>query len=134
MEYIFVVLFFISGVIAYFISKRNISIRGMLLLNSILLFINFCLLFLPAESDFIFDLYLIFLLLTISGIIMRLITPITLNLINRFFSKILHKKYYRQTYFELLNEGHRLFFCVLTFNTLKIFLQLLIFMTCFFDY
>ena len=134
MEYIIIFLFCISGAIAFLITKKIVSIRSALLLNLSLLFVNWGLLFLPRQNDFIVNCYVIFFVLTIFGIIMRFVAPIILNLINRFFSTIQHQKYVHQTYTELLNEGHRMFFCVLLFNTLRIFLQLLILMALFFDF
>ena len=73
--------------------------------------------------------YIILLVLTLLGVLMRIISPIIFNLAGSFVAKITKQDYEWLTYDQLMKEkqsGNKMYFCVLTFTTLKVALYLML--------
>ncbi len=125
MEYLIVVtVFFLSSILAYFIMKKEVPILTKILVNAVALCITGAAMFATGLQETTFSLYILVLGITILGILMRVIAPVFLNLFSRVMAKIHKESYTKQSYNELMSCGHRMFFCVLTFTTLKILIYI----------
>ncbi len=75
-------------------------------------------------------LYVILVTLTLGGVAAHFIAPPLLNAIGRAVSAATGEKYKDMTYDELLRDGHRMYFAVLLFTTLKLFLYTMLVCVC----
>lgn len=121
MIWIISLLFLFSGVGAYFVIKTNIRYLYKIFINCCIIIISWLCLFLSNISELSILSIMAFSFLTFLGIIFHFITPLTLNFVGKFLSKLTQQSFSSKTYNELLNDGHRMYFCILLFTTLKIF-------------
>ena len=131
MVWAIILLFFLSGICAYFTLKANIRYRYKILFNSCILIISFILLIISNISDLSVLLYVLLFMIVCMGIIIHFIFPLILNIVGICFSKQTRHSYSLKTYNEHLNNGHRMYFCVLLFTTFKIFLLVMFIASCF---
>lgn len=125
MEYItLIILFVLSIFLAYFIIKVKLLFYKKMIINLFLLLVCGCIMIITGIKETSFLIYVLLLILTLLGILMHIIAPFVLNLIGILLSKIQKEKYTVQTYDEFMQEGHRMYFCVLIFTTLKVWLYI----------
>ena len=125
MEYmIMVTVFFGSAFLAYFITKKRMPFWCQALSNLFFLLVSGVLMLITGVQETSLLIYVILLLITLLGIFMRILTPVLLNLVGNILSKIHEQAYEKQNYEQMLQDGHRMFFGVLLFTTLKVLLYL----------
>lgn len=126
MVWIVILLFIFSGISAYFITKVNIKYQYKILINCCTSVVCWIWLLLTDISELSLLLLIAFSCLVLSGIIIHFLAPLFLNIVGRFFSKLTRETYFPKTYEEHLNDGYRMYFCVLLFTTLKIFILVML--------
>ncbi len=125
MEYIALIFIFIfSSLFAHFLIKQNIRSALKILLNIVGLIIFFFLVLLSGVKETSLTIYIFLILMTILGIIMRLVTPFVLNFVGFIFAKITKQEYKWTNYSQLFeaDQSNKMYFCVLSFVTLKLIL------------
>lgn len=136
MEYIFIFLFLASTFLAYWIMKIKISFGHKVLCNISLLLVSAIWMVLTRIQEGTLLIYILILLFTSMGILMRLTAPIVLNCTGRILSKLQKQSYEQQSYEpksyeQWMQDGHKMFFCVLLFTTMKVLLYMLLVMSAF---
>ena len=130
MEYIVLIfLYALSMLFAYFIMKFTCKFFKKCLINLLILLTCGCIICVTGLKETSLLVYLILFSLTLLGILMRIITPLILNVIGSLLAKILKQDYTWRTYEQLMYEeqsGYKMYFCVLTFTTLKIVLYMIL--------
>ena len=123
MEYfILIVAFLLSTLGGILLLRISLSLPLKAFLNFALLSIS-CIGLLATEiRETSLLIYMLLLFLTPIGILTRLFAPLILNLIGRVLSKLQHQQYTPLDYDSLMHSGHKMYFCALTFTTLKILL------------
>lgn len=125
MVWAIILLFVFSGISAYFVMKSHLKYWCKILIN---LCINLACWMWSLFTD-ISELSLLLLVsfscLTLLGIIIHFIAPLFLNIIGKCFSKWNRDTYSPKTYEEHLHDGHRMYFCILLFTTLKTFVLIM---------
>lgn len=125
MEYIVsIAVFAFSIFFAYFLVKAKLSFAKKVVINLLVLLVCGCITFATGLKETSFLIYILLLLLTFGGILMRVITPFVLNFIGIVLSKIQKEPYTMLNYEEFMQSGSRMYFCVLTFSTLKVLLYI----------
>ena len=71
-------------------------------------------------------LYVIIFFFTVLGVAVHFIIPLLLNSIAKIVSKATQQSYTRKSYRELLLDGHRMYFAVLLYTTIKFELYVLL--------
>lgn len=123
MEYlILIAMFVLSTIVAYWIMQKEMSILTKIFTNAFILCFSGAAMIVTGFKETSFLLYVLLLSTTLLGILMRIITPICLNFLGRIVAKIQKEPYTEQSYDDIMHSGHKMFFCVLTFTTLKVFL------------
>ena len=130
MEYIVIFLLFLASTfLAYKIIGLKVSLWHKVLYNISFLFVSAVLMFLTRIQELTLLIYILILLLTLLGILMRLAVPTVLNCIGQFLAKITKLPYEHQNYEQLMQDGHKMFFCVLLFTSVKVLLYIALFMS-----
>lgn len=114
---------------AYYITKINLKECVKVIINFLSLFVFGIFVVLSGLKETALLIYITLLVMTLFGILMRIISPIILNLAGSFVAKITKQDYEWLTYkqlMELEQSGYKMYFCVLTFTTLKIALYLML--------
>ena len=131
MEYLFsILLFIISTILAYLMVKRNYTFWTSIALDLLLLSLGGVAMIITEFKETPFLIYNLLCFFTLLGKITRLVAPLFLNAIRRILSKLQKEKYEVKSYNELMQSGHRMFFCVLSFTTLKNALYFLLILSC----
>ena len=120
--------FFCSAVLAYLITKKQMAFWCKVLCNVFFLLVSGALVLITGVRETALLIYALLLPITLLGIVMRIVTPLVLNLIGNILSKITNQVYEKQNYEQIMQDGYRMFFCVLTFTTLKVFLYVALLM------
>lgn len=123
---VLIALFTISTLSAYHLLKVNVAYYLKLIFNIILLIISACILVATNISETSLLIYMLILIMTSLGILLHFIVPIVLNGIGIVLSKIQGEHYVSLRYDELMRSGHRMYFCVLAFLTLKVVLYIIL--------
>ena len=124
---VLIALFAVSTLAAYHLLKINIAFYKRVVFNIILLIVSACILTATQIDETSLLIYILILILTLLGILMRIIAPIILNAVGRVISKLQGNRYEALSYDEFMHSGHRMYFCVLLFLTLKIVLYTILF-------
>lgn len=128
MEYLILsLIFIISMIVGYYIQKIQISLHWRILINLFSLIICGLLLFITRIKETSLLVYILLVLFTFSGLLVRLVVPVVLNILEKILAHIKKDTYEPQTYDELMKSGHKMYFCVLTFTTIKVMLYVLLF-------
>ena len=123
MEYVAMIfVFFGSSVLAYLITKKRIAFWCKVLSNVFFLLVSGALMLITGVRETTLLIYALLFPITLLGILTRIFTPLVLNLIGNILSKIQNQVYEKQNYEQIMQDGHRMFFCVLLFTTLKVLL------------
>ena len=123
MEYVAMIfVFFGSSVLAYLITKKRIAFWHKVLSNVFFLLVSGALMLITGVRETTLLVYALLCPITLLGILTRIFTPLVLNLIGNILSKIQNQVYEKQNYEQIMQDGHRMFFCVLLFTTLKVLL------------
>lgn len=130
MEYILILSFILSGISAYFLLKIKIKYPTKLMVNAAFLIAATVLMVLTGWTDTAILIYVILVSLTVGGVITHFLAPLILNAVGRAASSATGEKYKDMTYDELLYDGHRMYFAVLLFTTLKLFLYAMLVCVC----
>ena len=130
MEYILILSFLLSGISAYFLLKAKIKYHIKLMVNAAFLIAATVLKVLTGWTDTAILIYVILVSLTVGGVITHFLAPLILNAVGRAASSATGEKYKDMTYDELLYDGHRMYFTVLLFTTLKLFLYAMLVCVC----
>lgn len=130
MEYILILSFLLSGISAYFLLKAKIKYHIKLMVNAAFLIAATVLMVLTGWTDTAILIYVILVSLTVGGVITHFLAPLILNAVGRAASSATGEKYKDMTYDELLYDGHRMYFAVLLFTTLKLFLYAMLVCVC----
>ena len=125
MEWIVILLFIFSGIVAYFTMKPPLKYGYKILINCCTVIACWTWLLWADISELSLLLLIAFSCLTLLGIIIHFLAPLVLNIIGKCFSKLSRDIYSPRTYTEHLNDGHRMYFCILLFMTLKTFLLIM---------
>lgn len=125
MGWIIILLFMFSGISAYFTMKTTIKYGYRILINCCIEVACWIWLFLTDISELSLLLLIAFSCLALLGIITHFLAPLFLNVIGKCFSKLNRDTYSPRTYDEHLYDGHRMYFCILLFTTLKTFLLIM---------
>lgn len=125
MGWIIILLFVFSGISAFFATKATIKYGIKILINCCIEVACWIWLFLTDISELSLLLLIAFSCLTLLGIITHFLAPLFLNIIGKCFSKLNRNTYTPRTYDEHLHDGHRMYFCILLFTTLKTFLLIM---------
>lgn len=118
---IIILLFIFSGISAYFTMKVTIKYGYKIFINCCIEVVCWTWLFLTDIYELSLLLLIAFSCLTLLGIITHFLAPLFLNTIGKCFSKLNRNTYSSKTYDEHLHDGHRMYFCILLFTTLKTF-------------
>ena len=130
MEYVAMIfVFFGSAVLAYLITKKRIAFWCKVLCNVFFLLVSGALMLITGVRETTLLIYALLFPITLLGIVMRIVTPVVLNLIGNILSKIQNQAYEKQNYEQIMQDGHRMFFCVLLFTTLKVLLYVALLMS-----
>lgn len=130
MEYVTVIFSFCgSAFLAYLITKKRKTFWYQVLYNAVFLLVSGILMLMTGIQETTLLTYVLLLVITLLGILMRIVTPVVLNFVGDILSRMQNQQYEKQSYDQLMQEGHRMFFCVLTFTTLKVFLYVALFMS-----
>lgn len=130
MEYVTIILVFLgSAILAYLISKKRIVFWRKILWNIFFLLVSGVMMLLTGIRETTLLIYMLLILTIFLGILMRMITPVVLNLIGYVMSKIQKQVYEKQKYEQMMQDGHRMYFCVLTYTTLKVVLYVALLMS-----
>ena len=130
MEYFIIIAFILSGISAYFIIKSKIRYPIKLMLNAAFLIAATVLMVLTGWTDTATLIYVILVSLTVGGVITHFLAPPIFNAVGRAASSATGEKYKDMTYDELLYDGHRMYFAVLLFTTLKLLLYAMLVCVC----
>ena len=130
MEYIIIISAIVSAISAYFILRAQIKYPIKLIGNAVLLLLSLALMALTGWKDLSIFIYIIIVIFTILGISAHFLAPLLFNAIGRALAEMTKQKYQDMTYDELLYDGHRIYFAVLLFTTVKIFLYTLLICAC----
>ena len=125
MVWIIILLLIFSGISAYFTMKATIKYQYKILINCCIVLACWIWLFLTDISELSLLLLIVFSCLQLLGIITHFLAPLFLNAIGKCFSKLNQDTYSPKTYDEHLHDGHRMYFCILLFTTLKTFLLIM---------
>ena len=120
-----------SAVLACFIIKSQIPFPWRVLFNVIFLLLSGAFVVLTGLEETSLLVYILLFVLTLLGILTRLAAPPVLNFIGRLLANIQKQEYTNQTYEQLMRDGHRMYFCVWLFATLKVWLYILLGMSLF---
>ena len=130
MEYAVMIFVFLgSAVLAYLIIRKRISVWCKILCNMFLLLVSGVLMLITGGQETTLLIYVLLFSITILGILMRFFTPVVLNLIGNILSKMQNQVYEKQNYEQIMQDGHRMFFCVMLFTTLKVLLYVALLMS-----
>lgn len=130
MEYVAIIFVFLgSAVLAYLITKKRIAFWCKVWWNVFFLLISGALMLTTGIRETTLLIYALLFPITLLGILMRMFTPVVLNLIGNILSKIQNQVYEKQNYEQMMQDGHRMFFCVLMFTTLKVLLYVALLMS-----
>ena len=113
----------------HFILKMCISIFKKIIFNAILLIINYGLCILSDMNEYVVVAYTLFFILIVLGILMRILTPIISNSLDKIVSKYIHKKEFTPLTFEELETAdplHSITRCRHFYVSLKLLHQVLI--------
>ena len=130
MEYIVILLAAaVCMLMAYCLMKIKLKAFIKVLINFASLFVLGIIMVVSGLIETTLLIYIILLVLTLLGVLMRIISPIIFNLAGSFVAKITKQDYEWLTYDQLMKEkqsGNKMYFCVLTFTTLKVALYLML--------
>lgn len=121
MIWVTIVFFLFSGIWAYFALKIKMKYEYNILINLCLLASCWLWLLLTDISELSILLVLAYTFLIIIGVIAHFVTPLILNSLGSCLSKLTQQSFSPKTYNELLDDGYRMYFCVLLFSTIKNF-------------
>ena len=113
--------FLLSGVFAFFALKIKIKYGYKILINSLLLASCWIWLLFTDLTDLSVLLVSAYTCLTVVGVITHFIAPLILNFFGSFISKLTKQPFSPRTFDAHFNDGHRMYFCILLFTTIKIF-------------
>ena len=134
MEYMVAILAFaVSSLMAYYIMKIKLKVFIKGILNFFSLFVLGIIMIVSGLNETTLLVYIILIAMTLLGLLMRIISPLVLNLVGNFAAKITKQDYEWLTYDQLMNleqSGNKMYFCVLTFTTTKVVLYLMFFASC----
>ncbi|MBQ9780909.1 MAG: hypothetical protein IJW00_08195 [Clostridia bacterium] len=68
--------------------------------------------------------------LTVGGVVTHFLAPPILNALGQAMAAITKQTYRHMTYDELLFDGHKMYFAVLLFTTMKLFLYAILVCVC----
>lgn len=125
MIWIIILLFIFSGISAYFIMKSPFKYGHKILIDLCINLACWMWLLFTDISELSLLLLISFSCLTLLGIITHFLAPLFLNIVGKCFSKWNRETYSPRTYEEHLHDGHRMYFCILLFTTLKTFLLIM---------
>ena len=132
MVYAIIVLVIIgSAYLAYRITKKRRTFWRNVFYNVIFLLISAILILMTGIQETSLLIYSLILLFTLLGILARIFTPIVLNFTEKVLSRLFKQAYEKQSYEQRLDDGQKMFFCVLFFNTTKVLLYVALFMSMF---
>lgn len=120
-----------SAVLAYLIVKRQKGWRNKVLCDIAFLLISGIIMLLTDIQETTLLIFVLLLAFTLLGILTRVFTPIVLNCVGNLLSKVCKQEYKKQSYEQMFQESHRMFFCALQFTTLKLFLYISLIMSAF---
>ncbi len=119
----------LSLLMAYYLMKIKLKAFIKVLINFASLLVFGFFIAVSGLRETALMIYIILLSMTLFGVLMRIISPIILNLVGRFVAKITKQDYEWLTYDQLMNEkhsGNKMYFCVLAFTTLKVVLYFML--------
>lgn len=119
MEYIIICSFILSAILAYFLNKIKIKYSIYIIINIVLLTLLFLLLCFTGVKGTSLLLFFLIVLMTVIGIISHYVFPVVLNAVTFVVAKITKESYQRVDYNALLKDGHKMYFAILLFNTIK---------------
>ncbi len=125
MVWIIILLFVCSGISAYFVVKSPFKYGHKILIDLCINLACWIWLLFTDISELSLLLLISLSCLTLLGIITHFLAPLFLNIIGKCFSKWNRDTYSPRTYKEHLHDGHRMYFCILLFTTLKTFLLIM---------
>ena len=125
MEFLIIISFAICGVAAYYFNKINIRYAIKIAINIVSLLVSFIILCLIDITSTSMLIYVIIFFFTVLGVAVHFIIPLLLNSIAKIVSKATQQSYTRKSYRELLLDGHRMYFAVLLYTTIKFELYVL---------
>lgn len=126
---VFVLSFFVSSLIAYFVLKHRIKLILKLLINFVSLLCLGLFVFLSGLKEISLLLYILLVLVTILGILMRILSWVILNFVGTLITKITRQDYEWQKYDQLIKEepsGNKMYFCIFLFTSLKVTLYMVL--------
>lgn len=130
MEYVvFILLLTLSTVLAYLIIKLKHNFLLKCLLNLMALLGFGVVMVMSGLKEISLLVYLILLGVTVLGVLMRIITPLFLNLIGSLVARITKQEYTWKKYAQLMKaeqSGNKMYFCILAFTTLKVVLYMIL--------
>ena len=130
MEYVVIFCVFCSSVIlAYLITKKRRAFWRKILYNTIFLLVSGILILMTGIRETSLLIYSLLLVFTLLGVLMRIFTPVVLNFVGYVLSRFQKQQYEKQSYEQLMQDGNRMFFCVLLFTTIKNLLYISLFMS-----
>ena len=133
MEYIVILLSAIlCWIAAYYIMKIKLKVFVKVLINFVSLLVFGIFMVVSGLRETTLLIYIILLVMTLFGMLMKIISPIFLNLVGNVVAKITKQDYEWLTYDQLMREkpsGIKMYFCILTFTTFKVALYLMLFIS-----
>ena len=131
MDYIVIILIFgISHLLAYLIIRKKISLKNKLIINSAFLLVSGVLMLLTGIREITVLAFMLLILFTVLGILTRLLAPVILNIVGNIVSKISNDTYQKLSYDQMLQESHKMYFCILLYTTVKVFLYIVLLLSC----
>lgn len=125
MEYIVLISVFVSSVfLAYCTTLVKLKFYEKIVGNLLTLLICAFIILITGLKETSLLVYFLLLITTLCGILMRIISPIVLNIIGNILSKTQNETYTPLSYEELMQSGNKMYFCVLAFTTYKVLLYI----------
>lgn len=119
MGYIIICSFALSGILAYFLNKIKIRYSIYIIINIVFLMLLFWLLCFTGAKETSLLLFFLIVLMTVIGMISHYVFPYVLNAVTFVVAMITKESYQWVDYNALLKDGHRMYFAILLFNTIK---------------
>lgn len=126
---VFVLSFFVSLLIAFFVLKYRIKLILKLLINFVSLLCLGLFVLLSGLEEISLLLYILLIIVTFLGILMRILSWVILNFVGIFITKITRQDYEWQKYDQLIKaeqSGNKMYFCIFTFTSLKVTLYIVL--------
>lgn len=116
----------ISIFIAWAIMRIKLPYYLKVIGNLILLFVSVCLTIVTGIQETSLLVLIFLIVFTIFGIVVHYISVPVLNILGKFIAKINKQSFASMSYEQYIYDGNKMYFCVLSFVTIKIVLYVLL--------